>query len=305
MLRHYSVVVLTGPRQSGKTTLCKNKFPGYAYFNMEDLSLREQVAAAPKGFLEQYAPGGIIIDEVQQYPELLSFVQVVADSHPSYRFILTGSSNFALLQKVTQSLAGRAALLTLLPLSLAELKGYLHADTDTLLLNGGYPAVWGRQMPAHDVYRSYYSTYVERDVRQLLNIKDISSFKTFIRLCAGRIGSELSASALSCEVGVSSHTITHWLSILEASYLLFRLPPFYRNIGKRLVKAPKIYFFDTGLACFLLGIENERQLATHPLRGAIFENLITLELMKSRFNAGREPNIYFYRDKSQREVDIV
>jgi predicted AAA+ superfamily ATPase len=305
LLQRYPVVVLTGPRQSGKTTLCKGKFAGYAYFNMEDMSLREQVAATPKGFLEQYAPNGVIIDEVQQYPALLSYVQVVADEHPSYRFILTGSSNFALMQSVTQSLAGRAALLTLLPLSLAELRDYLHADTNTLLLNGGYPAVWGKQIPAYDVYRSYYATYVERDVRQLLNVKEINSFKTFIRLCAGRTGSECNAAALSNEVGVSAHTINHWISTLEASYVLFRLPPFYRNIGKRLVKTPKIYFYDTGLACFLLGIENEQQLAVHPLRGAIFENLIALELMKSRANAAKEPNLYFYRDKSQREVDIV
>jgi predicted AAA+ superfamily ATPase len=305
MLRHYPVVVLTGPRQSGKTTLCKNKFSGYTYFNVEDLNLREQIAATPKGFLEQYSPNGIIIDEVQQYPELFSYIQVVVDEHPNYRFILTGSSNFALMQKVTQSLAGRAALLTLLPLSLAELKNHLHADTNTLMLNGGYPAVWGRQIPAFDMYRSYYSTYVERDVRQLINIKDINSFKTFLRLCAGRIGNEFNASTLSCEVGVSLHTINHWTSTLEASYLIFRLPPFYRNIGKRLIKAPKIYFYVTGLACFLLGIENEQQLATHPLRGAIFENLIALEFMKNRFNTGKEPNIYFYRDKSQHEVDIV
>jgi predicted AAA+ superfamily ATPase len=305
MLRLYPVVVLTGPRQSGKTTLCKNKFASYAYFNMENISLREQVAASPKGFLEQYAPNGIILDEVQQYPELLSYVQVVADEHPSYRFILTGSSNFALMQQVTQSLAGRAALLTLLPLSLAELKECLHADTNKLLLNGGYPAVWSRQIPAYDVYRSYYATYVERDVRQLLNVKEINSFKTFIRLCAGRTGSECNAASLSNEVGVSAHTINHWISTLEASYVLFRLPPFYHNIGKRLVKVPKIYFYDTGLVCFLLGIENEQQLATHPLRGAIFENLIVLELLKSRFNAGKESNLYFYRDKSQREVDVL
>jgi predicted AAA+ superfamily ATPase len=302
---YYSIIVLTGPRQSGKTTLCKNRFADYAYFNLEDIGIREQIAVAPKFFLEQYAPSGIVIDEVQQYPDLFSYIQVVADEHPDYRFILTGSSNFTLVQKVTQSLAGRAAMLTLLPLSLAELQNDLHAGTDTLLFNGGYPAVWGKKIPANDVSRNYYNTYIERDVRQLLNIKDISKFQKFMRLCAGRIGSELNVSALSNETGVSVHTIDEWLSTLEASYVLFRLKPFYRNIGKRLIKMPKIYFYDTGLVCFLLGIENELQLSTHPLRGAIFENLILLEFIKHRLNTGKEPNVYFYRDKSQREIDIL
>ncbi|GHT23794.1 hypothetical protein FACS189430_07620 [Bacteroidia bacterium] len=301
----YSVIVLTGPRQSGKTTLCKEMFSGYAYFNLENPSIREQIAVAPLNFLKQYAPDGIIIDEAQQYPELFSYIQVVADEHPDYRFILTGSNNFALMQKVTQSLAGRAALFTLLPLSLAELKDRINADTDTLLLNGGYPAVWGKHIPVTDVCRNYYNTYIERDVRQLLNVKDIAKFQAFIRLCAGRIGSEFNASALSNETGVSMPTINEWLSTLEASYVLFRLQPFYRNIGKRLIKTPKIYFYDTGLVCYLLGIEKEQHLKPHPLRGAIFENLIVLEFLKNRLNVGKEPNGYFYRDKSQREVDIV
>jgi predicted AAA+ superfamily ATPase len=305
LLRHFPVVVLTGPRQSGKTTLCKEKFSGYTYFNMEDISVREQIAAAPRHFLEAYAAKGIIIDEAQCYPELFSYIQVVADDHPDHHFIITGSSNFALTHKITQSLSGRAALLTLLPLSLAELKGIRNIDTDTLLLNGGYPAVWAKKIPPNDVCRNYYNTYVERDVRQLLNIKDLSKFQIFIRLCAGRIGSELNASALSNEVGVSVNTIHEWLSTLEASYILFRLPPFHKNIGKRLIKSPKLYFYDTGLVCFLLGIENEQQLKSHPLRGAIFENLVVLEFVKSRLNQGKDPNFYYYRDKSQKEIDLI
>jgi predicted AAA+ superfamily ATPase len=305
LLPHFRVLVVTGPRQSGKTTLCKNHFSGYAYFNMEDAKVREQIAVAPKHFLEQYAQHGMVIDEVQQLPEIFPYIQVVADERPDYRFVLTGSSNFALMHRITQSLAGRAALLTLLPLSLAELGEQANADTDVLLFRGGFPAVWGNQSLAYDVCRNYYSTYVERDVRSLLNVKDVSKFQTFMRLCAGRTGNEFNASALSGETGVSVPTINEWLSVLEASYVLFRVQPFYRNFGKRLVKTPKIYFYDTAMVCYLMGIENELQLATHPLRGAIFENMVVVELIKSRLNAGKDPNVYFYRDKSQHEVDIV
>lgn len=300
----YSVIVITGPRQSGKTTLCKNLFPGYFYVNLEDISLREQIASAPKAFLKSHL-AGLIIDEVQQYPDLFSYIQVVVDENPNCHFILTGSSNFSLMQSVTQSLAGRAATLTLLPLSLSELGEGVNVSTDTLLLNGGYPAVWSKRIPVQDVSRNYYNTYIERDVRQLLNIKDITKFQIFMRLCAGRIGNEFNASALSNETGVSVPTITEWLSTLEASYILFRLPPFFRNIGKRLTKSPKIYFYDTGLVCFLLGIETEQQLSNHPLRGAIFENLVVLEFIKSRHNSGKNINLYFYRDQSQREVDLI
>jgi len=305
LLSHFRVFVLTGPRQSGKTTLCKHYFSEYAYFNMEDISVREQIAAAPKHFLKQYAQKGIIIDEAQQYPELFSYIQIVADEHPDYHFVLTGSSNFALIHHISQSLAGRVALFTLLPLSLAELQERQTINTDTLMLNGGFPAVWSRKTPAYDVCRNYYNTYIERDVRSLVNVKDNSKFQTFMRLCAGRTGCTINASALSAEVGVSAPTINEWLSVLEASYVLFRLPPFYRNIGKRLVKTPKIYFYDTGMACYLNGIENEQQLATHPLRGAIFENLAVLEFFKNRFNAGKDANLYFYRDQSQHEIDIL
>lgn len=299
----YSVVVITGPRQSGKTSLCKHHFSTYEYVNLENPATREQVLVNPKAFLEQYATNGLIIDEAQHLPELFSYVQVVVDEDERAKFVLTGSSNFALLQNITQSLAGRAAVLTLLPFSLNEIDK--EVDTDSLIFKGGYPAVWAKNIPIQDVAQNYYNTYIERDVRQILNIKDLSRFQTFIRLCAGRIGTEFNASALSNEIGVSVPTIQEWLSVLEASYVLFRLPPFFRNIGKRLVKSPKIYFYDTGLACYLLGIENEQQLETHPLRGALFENMIVLEFVKKRFNAGKIPKLNFYRDKSQREVDLI
>ena len=305
LLPHFRVFVVTGPRQSGKTTLCKHHFSGYAYFNMEDILMRKQIAEAPKHFLEQHASKGIIIDEAQQYPELFSYIQIVADEHPDYRFVLTGSSNFTLMYHISQSLAGRAALFTLLPLSLAELQEQRNTNTDTLMLNGGFPAVWDNQTPAYDVCRNYYNTYITQDVRNLINVKDSAKFQTFMQLCAGRTGCLFNASSLSAEIGVSVPTINEWISVLEVSYVLFRLFPFYRNMGKRLLKTPKIYFYDTGLVCYLIGIENEQHLTMHPLRGAIFENLAVLEFLKKRFNAGKDANFYFYRDQSQREVDIL
>lgn len=301
----FGVIVITGPRQSGKTTLCKTHFPDYHYINLENISSREQIQTSPKAFLDQHIDG-LIIDEAQNMPELFSYIQVVVDEQEQAKFILTGSSNFALMQQISQSLAGRAAILTLLPLSLMELGSQIQSeDTNTLMIKGGYPAVWGKGIPVQDVTKNYYNTYIERDVRQLLNIKGLAGFRVFIKLCAGRIGTELNATILSNQTGVSVPTINEWLSVLEASYILFRLPPFYRNIGKRLVKSPKLYFCDTGLVCFLLGIENEVQLNTHPLRGSIFENLVVLEFYKYRYNQGKLPNLYFYRDKSQTEVDLI
>lgn len=300
----YAVVVVTGPRQSGKTSLCKHEFPDYHYVNLENPSTREQVLVAPKAYLEQYVTG-LIVDEAQHLPELFSYIQVIVDENEEAKFVMTGSSNFSLLQSITQSLAGRAAVLTLLPLSLKEISPKINVSTNTLILNGGYPVVWAKGIPVQDVSRNYYNTYIERDVRQLLNIKDMNRFQIFIRLCAGRTGTEFNASSLSNEIGVSVPTIQEWFSVLEASYVLFRLPPFFRNIGKRLVKSPKIYFCDTGLACFLLGIVNEQQLTTHPLRGNLFENMVVLEFLKNRYNQGKLSNLYFYRDKSQKEVDLI
>jgi predicted AAA+ superfamily ATPase len=306
LAKGFRVIAVTGPRQSGKTTLCKLVFPDYRYFNLENPTTIEEIKQNPKEFLGKYAPNGIIFDEAQKYPELFSYIQVIADENPDYRFVLTGSSNFMLLEKITQSLAGRIALLTLLPLSFTELKDSAsNADTDTLLFKGGFPAIWGNGLLPQDVIPNYYNTYIERDVRQIINVKDMSRFQIFIRLCAGRAGKEFNASELANEVGVSFHTIQEWLSVLEASYIIFRLKPFYKNIGKRLIKTPKIYFYDTGILCFLLGIENEKQLQTHPLRGEIFENFVLLEFVKGRFNQGKSNNLLFYKDQSKNEIDIV
>lgn len=302
---YFQVLTITGPRQSGKTTLCRNLFPEYAYVNLEDVEIRERIQRDTKLFLEHY-PEGLIIDEAHHYPDLFSYVQVYVDEHPERKFILTGSSNFFLLQNITQSLAGRTAVLNLLPLSLRELGDRVReTDTDTLLLRGAYPAVWAKGIPPEKLYQNYYTTYIERDVRQLVHIKDIQLYQKFIRLAAGRIASECNATALAGEVGTSVPTINSWFGTLAASYIAYTLPPYYENIGKRLTKTPKLYFYDTGLACYLLGIENEAQLRNHPLRGNLFENMVVNEAVKSRFNRGKQPNLYFFRDKSGKEVDLL
>jgi len=301
----FQVVAVTGPRQSGKTTLCKMIYPDYLYFSMDNALLVEEMRSNPIAFLKNVAKQGAIFDEAHYYPELFTHIKVVVDEMPDAHFVLTGSSNFMLLEKITESLAGRVALLTLLPLSLAELSNFNISNTCNLLLKGGYPAIWSKGISVHDLISNYYNTYIERDVRQIINVVDLSKFQIFIRLCAGRIGSEFNADSFAGEVGVTYHTIQHWLSVLEASYVVFRLQPFYKNIGKRLIKTPKIYFYDTALACFLLGIENENHLETHPLRGMLFENYVVLDFLKSRYNAGKDNNLLFYRDKSQREIDIV
>lgn len=305
LMEYYPVLTITGPRQSGKTTLCKKAFPDYDYFNLEDAEIIELIKSDPKGFLNNN-PGNLIIDEAHHLPELFPLIQVTVDKNPDRKFILTGSSNFSLLESVTQSLAGRTALFTLLPLSLGELGDRIRkTNTDTLILNGGYPGVWAKNIPLNAFYRNYYSTYIERDVRRIVNIKDITLFQKFIRLCAGRIGTEFNAANLSSEVGATAPTITNWLSVLSTSYICYMLPPYHENIGKRLVKTPKLYFYDVGLACYLLGIENETHLNSHPLRGHLFENIVINEAMKNRFNQGKDPNLYFYKDKSQKEVDLI
>ena len=300
----WPVITVTGPRQSGKTTLCKMAFPDYGYVNLEHIPTRDRIMSDIDGFLNQY-PDGLIIDEIQNLPELFSFIQVRVDENKSLRYVLSGSSDFLLMQGISQSLAGRAAVKRLLPLSIGELGDISAFSTDELMVRGFFPAVWGEGRDSKEVYESYYETYLERDVRQIINIQNLSAFRHFIALCAGRVGSEFNATALSQEVGVSNQTITNWISILETSYTAFRLHPYYKNIGKRLSKMPKLYFYDVGLAAWILGIRNAQDLATHPLRGNLFENMIVVEMLKRQFNQGEINNLSFYRDKAKHEVDIL
>lgn len=320
----FPVITITGPRQSGKTTLCREAFPQFSYFNLENAETRRIVNRGVQAWLESASAGnaGIVIDEAQRVPEIFSAVQTISDENPERKFILSGSNNFLLMEKITQSLAGRVAVLKLLPFSLEELGKERTAGTlETLILRGGFPRVWnalaatgssenGEEIaPATilaDTFGNYNDTYVERDVRQVEEIRNLSAFRNFIKLCAGSVGCEFNAQSFATTLSVSVPTIQNWFSILEASYIAFRLPPFFKNIKKRLSKRPKIYFCDTGLACWLLGIENEKQLTTHPARGRLFENLIVLEFFKRRYAVGENASrIYFYRDSSQREVDLV
>lgn len=303
--RYFSVITVTGPRQSGKTTLIRNMFPHLPYYSLESLDIRSFAENDPIAFLNQNEEG-MILDEVHNAPDLLSYIQGIVDEHPDKRYILSGSSQFAMLKRVTQSLAGRTAVFELMPLSYSETKD-LTADVplDKLLFNGFYPAIYsGRNIPEF-LYPAYMKTYLDRDVRDLLQIKDMMQFHIFIKLCAGRIGSLFKASELANEIGVSPNTITSWLSVLQASYIVTLLPPYFENTSKRLTKMPKLYFLDTGLACYLLGIESPEQLSRDKMRGALFENFVVTEALKQRYNQGKESNLYFYRDSNQNEIDLL
>ena len=303
--KYYPVTTITGPRQSGKTSLCRHLFPDYKYVNLEDLTVRGHAISDPTGFVDSLGDTAII-DEVQNAPDLLSMIQVRVDENPDKRFILTGSSNFTLLQRMTQSLAGRSALFTLLPFSLKEMSaGEKTVETWRLLTRGQYPGILVNGIPNDIFYSNYYTTYVERDVRDLLRIKNIMTFDTFVRLLAARVGSEFNASQIAKEAGVSAPTVTEWLSILDTSYITYTIRPYFANISKQLTKMPKVYFYDTGLLCYLLGIETEAQFLSSTLRGAIFENMAISELMKNQFNQARTPNINFYRERSGKEVDAM
>lgn len=304
--KYFPVITVTGPRHSGKTTMLKQIFPHLHYYSLEDLDTRSFAMEDPVRFLHLHEDG-MILDEVHNYPELLSYIQGIVDEQPQKKFVLSGSSNFALLKKVSQSLAGRSGVFELMPLSIEEVKGQIEYvdDADQLLYHGLYPAVCSCKNIPKFLYPSYVKTYLERDVRDLLNVKDIRLFNMFLKLCAGRIGSVFNASEIAGEIGVSSKTIQAWVSILQASYVVYLLPPYFENSRKRLTKSPKMYFCDTGLACTLLGIESAEQLAFDKMRGHLFENLIVVELLKRRLNEGKESNLYFYRDSNQNEVDIL
>jgi predicted AAA+ superfamily ATPase len=302
----YPVVTVIGPRQSGKTTLVRHTFPDKPYANLEAPDVQEIARADPRSFLKQY-PDGVILDEIQRVPTLLSYIQVIVDeSQRKGMFILTGSHQMELQQAITQSLAGRTALLNLLPMSLGELaEANVEISLDEALLKGGYPRILQDQLNPTKAYRNYFQTYIERDLRQLVHVKDLIQFQRFVRLCAGRIGQLLNLEGLGNDVGASSHTVKEWISILEASFILFRLQPYYENFGKRIIKSPKLYFTDVGLASYLLGIENNTQMARDPLRGNLVENLVVLELLKTRLNQGLDPHLYYFRDAHGHEVDLI
>lgn len=305
--QQFPVIGLLGPRQSGKTTLVKALFPHLPYINLEDINQKYLAQSDPKSFLDKYS-SGVVLDEIQHVPSLFSYIQIMVDQKQlPGQFILTGSQNFSLSQNISQTLAGRIALLSLLPLSIQELKASNHIVTeyDRLIFQGGYPSLYKTSFKPTDWYPNYIRTYVERDARQIKNITDLNRFQTFLKLCSGRIGQILNLTSLANDCGISHVTARQWISILETSYLVYLLPPHYQNFSKRLIKMPKIYFYDTGLACSLLGIENKKQLENHYLRGGLFENLVISELLKFRLNYGQQPNLYFWRDKSGHEIDCI
>lgn len=302
----YPVVTVTGPRQSGKTTLCRLAFPGLPYANLEQPDTRAFAQGDPQGFLNQF-PDGAVLDEIQRVPELLSWVQVLVDKtgRPG-QFILTGSHQFELMDAVTQSLAGRTALLQLLPLSINEMaEAGLSTRTDWLLHAGGYPRIHAQALAPDVALGDYFQTYVERDLRAIVELRNLEEFRRFVRLAAGRVGQLLNLHSLAADSGISDPTARQWMTLLQASYIVFLLPPWFTNLGKRLVKAPKLYFYDVGLAAWLMGITQEAQVATHPLRGGLFENLVVMEFVKHAAHHGERPRLHFFRDSNGVEIDLL
>lgn len=303
----FPVLCITGPRQSGKTTLAKACFPTLPYLSLEDPDIARLAREDPRGLLDTYRDG-LILDEAQAVPQIFSYLKTAVDADPRPgRFVVTGSQQFGLLAGVTESLAGRAAFLTLLPFSVAELKtaGELPADPFTAIVKGFYPPIYDRNVSSYDWYTNYIASYVERDVRSIINVKDLGQFQTFVKMCASRVGQLLNLSALALDCGLSHNTARAWLSVLETSGIVYLLQPYHQNFGKRLVKSPKLYFVDTGLAARLLGIKTAEELFVHPNRGNLFECLIVAEFLKARHSAGVDPGLYFWRDNVGTEVNIV
>lgn len=306
LIESYPVVTITGPRQAGKTTLAKMEFPNYRYCNLESPEIRRLAVDDPKAFFGEFGYP-LIIDEIQRVPELLSYIQTIVDEKEEKgMFILTGSQQLGLNQAITQSLAGRTALLHLLPFSIRELHGAgIKQDRDEYIYRGFLPRIYKDNLEPTRAYRNYFQTYVERDLRQMINLKDLSQFEIFLKLLAGRTGQLINLNSLSNDVGVSGTTLKGWLSILEASFILIRLHPYFENFGKRIIKSPKIYFTEVGLVTYLLGIENISQVARDPLIGNLFENLVVIEAVKARLNKGLDSNLFFYRDNKSNEVDLI
>ena len=307
LLGKFPVVTLTGSRQCGKSTLLRQRFGDFRYISLEDIDRRRMAAEDPRGFLMNFGTP-LIIDEAQYVPDLFSYIQTQVDErNEAGMYILSGSHNFLLMERISQSLAGRAAVMKMSPLSVGELRraSLLPSNLNDWLVTGGYPRIYDKGIEPVDFYPSYVQTYLERDVRLLRNISDMSQFVRFLKLCAGRVARLLNVVSLAAECGISVPTANAWLSILETSYAIFLLKPYYRNLNRRLIKSPKLYFYDTGLAASLLGIENARQMETHYLRGELFENMVVAEFMKRSYAQGREPNVYFWRDSNGEEVDLL
>ena len=303
----FPVVTLMGARQCGKSTLLKSCFPTYRYVTLEDMDMRRQAVEDPRGFLSNFGTR-TIIDEAQYASDLFSYIQTkVDDQNEVGMYLLSGSQNFLLMQSITQSLAGRTALIKLAPFSVSELKrvSLLPASLNDWLFTGGYPRIYDREIHPADFYPNYIQTYIERDVRLLRQITNLSQFVRFLKLCAARIGQLLNINSLANECGITVPTVNAWLSVLEIGSIIFLLKPYYKNYSKRIIKSPKLYFYDTGLAASLLGLESSMQLSTHYLRGELFENMVIAEYVKGEFAKGKEPQIYFWRDSNQSEVDLL
>lgn len=303
---YYSVITFTGPRQSGKTTLIKSVFKDLPYISLENPDSKKRAEEDPRGFLNNY-PKGVILDEVQNVPDLFSYIQGIVDDNREILFVLSGSQNFLLLDKIKQSLAGRAAVVKLLPFSFEELKNTVYWKNNPFhfIYNGMYPSIYDRKIPPNLFYANYIQTYIERDVSAIRNIGSLTNFSRFLSLCAGRIGQILNIESLANDVGIAPNTARDWLSILEASYVIYLLKPHYKNFNKRLIKRPKLYFYDTGLACNLLQIKSMEQLDVHFARGNLFENFIINELLKARYNIVETSNLYFWRNKHGKEIDCL
>ena len=306
LAKMYPVVTITGPRQSGKTTLAKVVFPQHKYISLENFDIRQMAQNDPKNFLKSF-PAPVIFDEIQRVPELLSYIQTIVDTDKTAgQYILTGSHQPLLSENVTQSLAGRTGILRLLPFSIAELRAAgIILERDQYLYQGFMPRLYDTELDAKNLYRDYVATYVEKDLRLMLNVKDLNAFEIFIKMLAGRVGQLINLSSLSNDIGVSSQTLSQWLSVLEASFIIFRLPCYFENFGKRLVKNQKLYFTEPGLAAWLLGINSPEQIARDPLFGGLFENMVVVEALKQRLNSGEMPELYFLRDSQGMEADLI
>ncbi|MCF8225061.1 MAG: ATP-binding protein [Bacteroidales bacterium] len=304
--KQFPVITLTGPRQSGKTTLLKSVYTDLPYFSLEDIDVRNTAINDPRGFLSNF-PEGAVLDEIQRVPALFSYIQGIIDNNKKLHFVLSGSQNFLLLENISQSLAGRAAILKLLPFSISELQNEkLVPDSyEQLIFTGMYPGIYDRDIDPEYFYPSYISTYIERDVRQIKNIENLNNFSNFLQLCAGRTGQVINLNSLATDAGISPNTAKSWLSILEASYIIYFLQPYYENFNKRIIKSPKLYFYDTGLVCSLLGISSVGQVKTFHSKGALFENLIITDLIKNKLHKGLNPRFYYWQNKTRQEIDLI